>query len=381
MLIIHYSEIGLKGRNRHMFEERLAENIKAALRDAGLRSVRILFGRILIETSDEQAATVRLRKIFGIAYVARVVETKPNIQIFKEQAWELAQEEQFESFKIATRRADKLLPFTSEDVNREVGAHIQQKSGARVQLDKPDLTIYIEALSDYAFLYTEKIAGPGGLPLGSSGKVVSLISSGIDSPVASWRIMKRGCAPVFVHFHSYPQTSKESLENVRDILNVLREWSPSVLKLYAVPFLEIQKLFTLQAPDKLRVVFYRRSMLRIAQRIAELEGAHALITGESVGQVASQTVENIAAINNAASMPVLRPNITDDKQDTIALAQRLGTYEISIRPYEDCCSLFVPAHPATKARLEDVKAVEKAMEDELRMAEESAIVHSGIMSL
>src|SRR3989344_8709657 len=235
MILVHYNEIGLKGNNRHIFEEQLVENIKTAFGVGSFGSVRNVFVRVLIEGADENASHQRLQNVFGIAYFATAEESACNIAELKEKSWELAQKKKFGTFKVVARRADKALPFTSDDVNREVGEYVRQKSGAQVQMDRPDLTIYIEALSDKALLYTEKIPGPGGLQVGSSGKVLSLISSGIDSPVASWRIMKRGCTPVFVHFHSYQQTSKASLENVQEILKVLGGWSPAPLKFYAVP--------------------------------------------------------------------------------------------------------------------------------------------------
>ena len=369
MILVHYGEIALKGENRQIFEKRLVTNIKQSLKEARFDYVRRLPGRILVGGENIKGAKEKLQKVFGIANFSPAAESKPDMEQLKKDAWALVRKHEFKSFKIDARRAQKDLPFTSNDINKEVGAYVQELSGTKVRLEDPDLAIYIELIARRAFLYTQKISGPGGLPVGSAGKVVSLISSGIDSPVASWKLMKRGCEVVFVHFHSYPQTSKASLENVEKIVNVLEAWSPAPLKLFTVPFLDIQKIITAHAQDKLRVILYRRSMVRIAQAVAKREKAKALVTGESVGQVASQTLENIAVIDESALIPILRPNIGEDKNETITWAKHIGTYEISTQPYEDCCSLFVPAHPETKARLEKVLQAEEAMKKELRDAE------------
>ena len=369
MILVHYGEIALKGENRQIFEKRLVTNIKQSLKEARFDYVRRLPGRILVGGENIKGAKEKLQKVFGIANFSPAAESKPDMEQLKKDAWALVRKHEFKSFKIDARRAQKDLPFTSNDINKEVGAYVQELSGTKVRLEDPDLAIYIELIARRAFLYTQKISGPGGLPIGSAGKVVSLISSGIDSPVASWKLMKRGCEVVFVHFHSYPQTSKASLENVEKIVNVLEAWSPAPLKLFTVPFLDIQKIITAHAQDKLRVILYRRSMVRIAQAVAKREKAKALVTGESVGQVASQTLENIAVIDESALIPILRPNIGEDKNETITWAKHIGTYEISTQPYEDCCSLFVPAHPETKARLEKVLQAEEAMKKELRDAE------------
>ncbi|MBI2462897.1 MAG: tRNA 4-thiouridine(8) synthase ThiI [Candidatus Spechtbacteria bacterium] len=374
MIIIHYNEIGLKGGNRKTFENLLAFNIKKALSGVeGLKRINVLQGRIVVEGENEDLAKEKLSKVFGIANFSFVQECKPDLLELKELVWSLAQKESFMTFKIQTRRAQKNFHMTSMDIDREVGAYVQEKSQAKVQMQNPDLTIYIEVVQNRAYVYTKKYAGPGGLPVGSAGRVVSLISSGIDSPVASWKMMKRGCTPAFVHFHSYPQTSRASLENVQNLMRVLEDWSPEPLRLYAVAFLDIQKLISAHAPDKLRVILYRRSMIRIASHIARDLQAHALVTGESVGQVASQTLENIAVIDKASDVPILRPNIGEDKQETIAWARRIKTYDISTQPYEDCCSLFVPLHPETKARIGDVEGAEANLGEEFKKLEAEAI--------
>ena len=371
--LVHYGELALKGDNKRMFEDALVSNIEKQLGEGHFSYVKRLWGRILIEGGDAEYIKNALSHVFGIANFSLTEVCKPNITDIKDSAWSLAQNRQFKSFKIDARRAEKTLPFTSQDINMQVGAYIQEKSGAKVVLKNPDLTVFVEVLHDKVFVYTEKYKGPGGLPLGSSAKVISLLSSGIDSPVATWKIMKRGAVPVSVHFHSYPQTSRESLKNTQQLLGVLNEWSAEPLALYAVPFLDIQKFIITNAPAKLGVILYRRSMVRIAEMVAKQEGAHALVTGESLGQVASQTVENIAAVDQAASLPILRPNIGDDKSEIIDLARKLGTYEISIRPYEDCCTLFVPEHPETRARVGEVKKIEGRLQPELQKLEKKAL--------
>lgn len=381
MLIIHYNEIGLKGGNRKSFENLLAFNIKRTLGDEGARPepvegftyVNVLQGRIVVEGEIEDVAKEKLSKVFGIANFSFVQECKPTLSELQGLAWKLAQKESFATFKIQTRRAQKNFHMTSMDIDREVGEYVQERSQAKVQMQDPDLTIHIEVSQNRAYVYTKKYDGPGGLPVGSAGPVVSLISSGIDSPVSSWKMMKRGCVPIFVHFHSYPQTSRASIENVQNIISVLEGWSPEPLRLYAIAFLDIQKLISAYAPDKLRVILYRRSMVRIANTIAQKINAKALVTGESVGQVASQTLENIAVIDAASSMPILRPNIGEDKQETIAWARHIKTYEISTQPYEDCCSLFVPEHPETKARMSDIESAEMKLGEELKKLEEGVI--------
>jgi len=327
VFLVHYGELALKGDNKRMFEDVLVSNIKKQLGDGHFSHVTRLWGRVLVEGDDAEYIKNTLSHVFGIANYSLVEVCKPNIDDIKDSALFLAQNSQFKSFRIDAHRAEKSPPFTSQDINIQVGAYIQEKSGANVVMKNPDLTIFVEVLHDKVFVYTEKFQGPGGLPLGSSAKVVSLLSSGIDSPVATWKIMKRGAVPIAVHFHSYPQTSRESLVNTQQLLDVLNEWSPEPLMLYAVPFLDIQKFLIANASPRLGIILYRRSMVRMAEVIAEEVQARALVTGESVGQVASQTVENIAAVDEAASLPILRPNIGDDKLEIISLAKKLGTYE------------------------------------------------------
>ena len=264
------------------------------------------------------------------------------------------------SFRVSAKRADKRFPLTSPEIEREVGGRIKEARGWHVDLGNPELVIHVEALTRDAFYYFGKNRGAGGLPVGSSGRVVCLLSGGIDSPVAAWRMMHRGCRVHFVHFHSYPILSRASMEKARQLVRLLTE-SQYRSKLWLVPFGEIQQQVVLSVAPPLRVVIYRRLMMRIAQAIANTNRAGALVTGEVVGQVASQTIENMSAINDAATLPVLRPLVGMDKEEITIEAKRLGTFPISIVPDQDCCTLFTPKHPATKARLGDVLRAEASL--------------------
>jgi thiamine biosynthesis protein ThiI len=263
----------------------------------------------------------------------------------------------FRSFKVATKRAYKQFPLNSEEVNRELGAFIQGETQAAVDLERPDLTVHVEVLPREIYFSCGREAGPGGLPLGVSGRVVCLLSGGIDSPVAAHRLMKRGCQVVFVHFHGAPFLDGTSRTKAADLARALTRFQYQS-RLYLVPFGEIQREVVVGAPAPLRVVLYRRLMGRIAEQIARREHAKALVTGESLGQVASQTLDNLAVIEEAVGMPVLRPLVGSDKEEIVQQARELQTYEISIIPDQDCCRLFVPQHPATISTLEEVRAAE-----------------------
>jgi thiamine biosynthesis protein ThiI len=267
----------------------------------------------------------------------------------------------FASFGVRARRVDKSLPFRSRDVAREIGARVQARTGARVDLDAPELWIELHVLHGEALLLHERWPGPGGLPVGSAGHALALVSGGIDSPVAAWLLAKRGCRMSFAHFHSAPYTSEASQRKVRDAVAFLADWiGPS--RLWLVPFAELQQTLVREAPAEPRIVLYRRFMLRIAEALAERDGALALVTGESVGQVSSQTLANLDTINRAATLPVLRPLVGSDKSEIVSLAQAIGTYAISIEPDEDCCSFLMPRQPATWTRPEAIEAIERGLD-------------------
>jgi tRNA uracil 4-sulfurtransferase len=362
--VIHYHELGLKKGNRDYFENILCANINTSLEGCGAERAKRISGRVLLPLrpdADESEIKNRLRRVFGIAYFAEAWASPQAVENLEANCWTLIEGRSFKSFRIDTRRADKTFPLTSVEINRRVGAYVKDRCQARVDLENAELTCWIEIVEKYALIYVERISGPGGLPVGSSGKVVVLLSGGIDSPVAAWKMMKRGCTPVFVHFHSFPYTNKESQEKALLIARHLSSYSLRA-KIYLVPFAEVQRHIMVDTPAETRVILYRRYMMRLAEQIAKKERARVLVTGDSVGQVASQTIENIDVISRAVSMPILRPLIGDDKIEIVDIARRIGTYEISIMPDQDCCSLFVPKHPETRAHLPEIETSESRLD-------------------
>jgi len=363
-VVVHYGEIALKGKNRPFFENALVKNIKLALQGLDYDSVKKISGRVLIKLnkkSDIDKIKNKLEKVFGIEYFSFAFECRQDVKTIGSLALLNIKNKKFKKFKVNTKRSEKSFKLTSQQINEKVGAFLKEKLKKKVDLERPDLTVFVEIVEGKAFVYFEKTAGLGGLPVGVSGKVASLISSGIDSPVAAYKAMKRGLQVVFVHFHSYPYTNKNSISKTIRLVELLNKYQYSS-KIYLVPFSEIQNEIVTKTPPALRVILYRRFMVRISEEIAKKHGAKGLVTGESVGQVASQTLDNIYVINSAASMPVLRPLIGEDKKDIINSAQRIGTYDISIEPHDDCCSLFLPKNPATHAKLEEIENAEGALD-------------------
>jgi len=371
-ILIHYHEISLKGRNRPFFERALLKNIKMSVPESAITRADILFGRIVVGLkgeADEKLIKESVRRVFGVANFSFAFALPSDFDKLAEQVPAILKDKNFKTFRVTAKRADKNYLLTSQEVNEKLGALIVRKLGKKVDLENPDLNCFVEIVSDSAFLYFEKEKGPGGLPVGTAGKVLSLLSSGFDSPVASWQLMRRGCRVDFIHFHSYPQTSKESQENVWEIVKVLNQYQFSS-KLFLIPFLDIQKKISAKSEDaSQRVVLYRRFMMRIAEQIAKKEGYGALVTGDSLGQVASQTLENIGVISQAAQVPIFRPLIGTNKEDIIDTARQIGTYEISSRPYDDCCSLFLPEHPETRAKLEVILEIENKLDDDKLISE------------
>ncbi|HEV3057321.1 MAG TPA: tRNA uracil 4-sulfurtransferase ThiI [Vicinamibacterales bacterium] len=374
-LVVHYKELSLKGQNRPWFIQLLVRNIRDALKGLPIRSVRTVAGRIEIELkSDESRATAatadergairdRLSRVFGIANFSFASRGVHDFTKLSQAVLEDLQDRRAGSFRVSATRSDKRLPFTSPQVEREVGGLIKQATGWRVDLGQPELTIHIEMLTDHAFYFFGKEAGAGGLPTGTGGRVACLLSGGIDSPVAAYRLMRRGCSVLLVHFHSYPILSRASQEKVREIAALLTRHQLRS-RLVLVPFGELQQQVVLSVTPALRVVVYRRLMFRIAERLACRWHARALVTGEVIGQVASQTLDNMTTIARATAMPILRPLVGMDKDEITAEAQRIGTFPISIIPDQDCCTLFTPRHPATRARVEEVEAAEQALDIE-----------------
>jgi thiamine biosynthesis protein ThiI len=360
---VHYSEIGLKGRNRPKFEERLRQNLERALAPLSGRVSR-LYGRLLVELDDAvdwEDAQARLRRVFGVAFFGRATSCEPELDAIGRAVDALVDGASFQTFGVRARRVDKAYPLTSRELNEQLGRRVVERTGKQVDLGSPDLWIEVHVLARRALVLHERIAGPGGMPVGSAGRVVSLISGGIDSPVASWLMLKRGAEPVYVHFHSAPYTSEASQEKVRDLVSLLVRWQgPAVL--YRVPFGELQRQLAAETPADPRIVLYRRFMLRAAEAIAVRERALALVTGESLGQVSSQTLANLDTINRAATLPVLRPLVGLDKAEIVALAQQIGSFPISIEPDDDCCSYLMPRSPATWTRPQAIEGIERGLD-------------------
>ena len=362
-VIAHYQELALKGKNRPWFVQRLVRNLREVLADLSVREVRTLMGRIDIvfdREDDWPALRDRLTRVCGLANFSLARRAPLDVDAIGNGILEHLPQEPVASFRIAVRRADKRFPITSPEVERIIGRRVQDARGWHVDLSNPAFIIWIEIVPGEAFYHFGKLPGPGGLPGGTSGRVAVLLSGGIDSPVAAWRMMRRGCHVTLIHFHSYPFLSRTSQDKARDLARLLTRFQLRS-RLHLVPFGELQRQITLTVPGPLRVVVYRRMMLRIAERIAHRARAQALATGDVIGQVASQTLENMSVISSAASLPILRPLVGFDKEEITAEAIRLGTYPISIVPDEDCCTLFTPRHPATRAALQDVEAAERSL--------------------
>jgi thiamine biosynthesis protein ThiI len=366
--VIHYQEIALKGKNRPWFLGRLVRNLRKAVADLDVAAVNSLMGRIEIVLgpgTDPRAVAERISRTFGIANYSYAGRATLDLGQIADAILADLGDRTCRSFRVSARRADKRFPMPSPQIEREIGGRIKSVKGWQVNLDEPELVVHVELLTNDSFYFFGKERGPGGLPTGTAGRVACLLSGGIDSPVAAWRMMKRGCSATFIHFHSYPILSRASIDKARQLVDLLTQYQQHS-RLYLVAFGDIQQQVLLSAPGPMRVIIYRRLMLRIAERLARHRQAQALVTGDVVGQVASQTLENLAVIGNAATLPIFRPLIGMDKEEITAEAQRLGTYPISIIPDQDCCTLFTPRNPLTRSRLRDVEAAERALHvDEL----------------
>lgn len=373
--IIHYAEIALKGKNRAFFERALFSNIATQARGLCLRVKRIS-GRMVISFDPEKKEGLQraLLHVFGIHHFFLGRETPAEMETIKRVASEILVGIRVSSFAVRATRSEKSYPFTSHDIEKETGEVIRKETGMKVSLDNPGVVLFIEVAGGNAYMSCERIEGCGGLPVGVSGKVVSLLSSGFDSPVAALLMMKRGCVPEFLHFHSYPHTSKDALESVEKLRDIISRYSPKPLVLYAVPFADMQRFIVEHVPSPLRVVMYRRWMLWIADRLAERIGAAAIVTGDSVGQVSSQTLENIKTISEIASLPILRPLAGFDKEEIIALSKKYGTHDTSKLQFDDCCSLFMEGSPATHTTIEEIKKYEDPIRSKLESHAERVLL-------
>jgi thiamine biosynthesis protein ThiI len=359
LLLAHYHEIGLKGRNRPRFERALRDNLRHALGDSAGR-VRLVSGRVEI-TEPKPDALELVTRVFGVANVAPVLVARADLDAIITTALDVARDAErltpFETFEVRARRARTSFAATSQTVNETVGDAIRTGLSKRVNLSHPDVSVRIEIVHDKAYVSAAKVPGPGGLPVGTAGAVVALLSAGIDSPVAAWRMMRRGADPVAVHFHGQPFTDRSSEQKVTQLVDVLGRWGYR-RPWWSVPMGEAQREITLSAPSPLRVLLYRRLMLRVAEGIAARHGALAVVTGESLGQVASQTLENMAAVGSVATLPLLRPLVGTDKVEIIDEARRVGTYDLSASAHQDCCTLFEPRDPATHASAAELDEAE-----------------------
>jgi len=374
-VVIRSGELSLKGGNRIYFEKRLMENIKRRI--AGLGDFRFVLsqGNILVRASTpitlEQTdrLTAVLKSVFGIANFSFAARCEKDLDAVGRLAAKLLSGRPNVTFKVESRREDKTFPLTSLQISDEIGGRVLDAvPGLRVDVHNPDVTINVSLLHDGARVMADQVAGQAGLPTGVSGKAVVLLSGGIDSPVAAWKVMRRGCQAVFVHCHSYPYVNDASIDKVKRLARLLAGYQgPTTL--YATPIADAQREIVAKADESMRVVLYRRLMMRVASAIAEKEGALAVVTGDSIGQVASQTLENLRTVTPACSLPVFRPLIGDNKDDIVELARRIGTFKTSIERQDDCCSLFMPKRPATRSTLEQAEAEEAKFEVDRLAAE------------
>lgn len=375
MILARYGELWLKGKNRHYFEEALIRNLHRACR--GVAEVKIVKeqGQLAIFPSRRPAEVLgRVRDVFGLSSVSPAVGVAKDADVIAATALELMKQalearprDRTIPFRVKTRRSDKRFPMISTELDRYVAEHVLPHVGDRlaVNLSHPELTLGISVRQHHAYVFAERFRGAGGLPVGTLGRAMCLLSGGIDSPVAAWMTMKRGCEVRFVSFHSAPYLGESSREKIKRLVRgLVRYQGPSTL--LSVPFTESQERIRDRAPEPYRTVLYRRMMQRIATRLAQREKAGALVTGESLGQVASQTLENLTCIGAASSLPVLRPLICFDKQETIDIAHRIGTFETSILPEPDCCTVFQPTKPIIRGRIRQCEEAEAELDvDEL----------------
>lgn len=378
-ILVHYSELALKGKNRPWFIHRLVRNLHTALAGLHVKEIRTPIGRIEIVLGKAETMVEirdRLSRVFGVANYSAAMHVPRDFEGMAEAiVSSLPPKQTAQSFRVHVRRVDPKFTTPSPELARDLGSKVWHARGWKVDLEHADLVIGVEIIPGAAYAYIGREQGPGGLPTGTAGRVVGLLSGGIDSPVAAWRMMKRGCHVTLVHFHSAPFLSSASQEKARKLAEILTRYQLKS-RLYLVPFGDLQRQVTVSVPGDLRVIVYRRLMLRIAQRIARDVRARALVTGDVIGQVASQTLDNMTVIDAATHMTILRPLVGLDKEEIIEQAQRLGTFETSILPDQDSCTLFTPRHPETHARRAVVDEVEKALpiHDMVKAAVDAAAV-------
>ncbi|MBI6875529.1 tRNA uracil 4-sulfurtransferase ThiI [Clostridium aciditolerans] len=369
LLLVKYApEIFLKGLNKGKFERKLIDNIKSVLKDLKYDFVNDT-GRWFLEFEDIEEGLKRVKRVFGVSEVCVVTEVEADMEEIKKQALKEAADIKADTFKVQTNRANKSFPGTSMDISREVGAYILMNSEElKVDVNNPKGVINIE-IREKAYVYSKRVKAEGGMPYGTNGSTMLMLSGGIDSPVAGYMMARRGVQLNCVYFHSHPYTSERAKEKVKDLANILKSYTGDV-KLYVAPFTEIQMQIIEKCREDELTIIMRRFMMRVACRLAELKGINSVTTGESIGQVASQTMEGLVVSNDVADRPVFRPLIAMDKVDIMDKAREIDTYETSILPYEDCCTVFVPKHPKTKPRLEEIRKSESVLDIE-KLVEDS----------
>ena len=372
ILIVRCGEVALKGMNKPYFEKMLADRIKGNLKEfGGGISVKRQEGLIFVRADkdlDIKAIIKQVSKVFGVASISQAVEAPSDIEAIGEEAVKymlnLIEEKGVQTFKVEGKRADKTFPVKSPEIGRVIGAAVLKGCKVlKVNVHEPDVLLHVDVRSDRTYIYDAKIRGFGGLPLGTNGKGMVLLSGGIDSPVAAWMMAKRGMLIEAVHFHSYPYTSPRAQEKVEDLARIVASYCGR-FKMHCVNLLPIQEQIVQNCPEEETTIHVRMFMMRIAERIARDNGCMMLITGENLGQVASQTAEALVVTDSAVSMPVMRPLIAMDKTDIMDKAQEIGTFETSIQPYEDCCTVFLPKHPTTKPKLEKILEAESVLDIE-----------------
>ena len=383
-LVAHYHEVGLKGRNRGYFEDTLARNLRRALRGTGYGRVRRAFGRIIAGYEDSthlEIAAERAARVFGVANVGAGRWVTASLDEIEAAALDVMVSKPFTTFAVRTRRTYSSLAASSQELNIRIGKLIQDHTEAPVDLRNPSATLHIELFGNQGVIYRNRTAGPGGLPVGVSGRMVALLSGGIDSPVAAWRMARRGVDVELLHFHGQPFTDPSSARQAAELAEVLSRWQLKTL-LHLVPLADVQREIVTHAPASLRTVLYRRMMLRIAAALAAERRAQALVTGDSLGQVASQTIENLVTVDAAVEgLPVIRPLIGMDKAEIISESNRIGTYPISVRAHQDCCVLFQPRSPATRSTPSEAAEAEAAIDIDAAVGKALAGMETRVVEL
>ncbi len=363
-ILIHYHELGLKKDNKSWFEKIFQKNIRKHLGELEFKNINTYASRVFIYGVNEKKWSLyqnKLKNVMGLKNATLMQKIDADLEKIKFIAKKISTNLNFKSFRITTKRQDKGFKFTSHQINQMIGAAVQEKTNKPVSLKNSDLNIIIEIVRGQAFVGNKKIEGYGGLPNGACETAVSLLSSGIDSPAASFQILKRGVKIIYIHFHSSPATNKQSIDNCKQIVDTLSNYQVNS-ELYLYPILDIQKKIMKQIDDKFWVIMFRRVMVKLSCMLADELKAKALITGENIGQVSSQTLSNIHAISSISHLPILRPLSGHNKEEIIKIAKDIGTYEYSIAPHQDCCSFFLPLHPELKSNVKAIEKMEKKMD-------------------